>query len=1380
MMELRRLSMSAFPHVAVKERDALVIDQFARGLSSKAIKAAVVRARCTSAEEALEAPTREEGDLQVLHEMTASVRSLETREQQLPVGSGTPAEINELAERILDAVGQRSRTAGKQNPLGNGDHPQGPDKSVSKGMVCFNCGGRGHRAKQCPSPRTKSASEQKNKDPVRETGVSPLRKVMSVQQAALPLKGTMQKVNMSTFSASGESQRESVASPLIGKQCLDHDKQGGGAKVCPVSRRDAAACKIAEKCLLGKPKGYRRPKATRGNAKVLQMDLPSSVAANGRVSGRKTVLFVDTGAAVSMVRKDLLYGLRLDQALRRTNVQVLSAGGNAIHIRGTINLGIRFDGAETIPHELLVAEKLTCPCLIGADFLRLHKCIIDLGKDVLKVRGREVALTSVKDNGISHSVRESPCLTVQREKFGEIVESMLPEASDVSEITTADLQDLLWSAREIIATSEDLGKTSLVKHRIKTGNVKPIKVPGRRMPYARRQEVQTFIDRMLRQGITEQACSPWSAPVVLVRKKDGGQRLCVDYRQLNAITEKDAQPMPRIDDTLDMLKGATWFSTLDLASGYWQVEMHPADKQKTAFSTPDGSYQFRAMPFGLCNAPATFQRLMGNVLAGLLGTKCLVYLDDIIVFSTTEAEHLVRLREVMGRIQAAGLKVKPSKCKLMRKEVLYLGHVVSEKGIAVDEAKCEAVASWPTPRNGHELRQFLGLASYYRRFVKGFADIASPLYELLRKENSWEWSANRGPFCRGPFGRGHFCRRHFVLDYLSVNPLTQVTTASALTLSKPERNYCATRRELLSLVWAVEQFRPYLYGVKFTVRTDHNCLIWLKNFKEPQGQVARWMERLAEFDMVIEHRPSKRHSNADAMSRRPCGQCADGPERISQLRQAGGVAAAVAINSGEVSMPEMEQCQTETSDTSTVLNWIRSASWPGKCPAGAGLELRSFWRQKRSLVIRDGLLCRIRQARAWKPETFQVVVPWKLRNNVLTMLHDSAVGGHFGARRTLEKARQRFYWPGMKKDATLWCRRCHRCGARRCQRQRAPLVCSETGYPMQRVVADYFTKWAEAYSCSTMEAQETAELLVTLFFAKFGPPDTIHSDQGRTFEASLMGNLFELFGIEKTRTTPYHPQSNGLVERFNRTLLDVLRALVSETPGNWDSALPLETMAYNTSVHEATGVTPYFALFGREARVPVDIQYGLPKPRPEHISAYIWQTRERMHKVHSFMRRRMRIDQRRRKEYYDKNARAAVFEVGDKVWLAIPKRHKLSPSWEGPYSVVSKKGGDAYCIRWDAHPRRRLNLHANRLRAYNVQTRRPAPITTGTEETRGSGRSSFNDLPPRRGQRTADRREHGETLEPQRRTSRPPDRLRDYVVYSAQSPGRTLPEEGAV
>uniref|UniRef100_A0A5S6QWK9 RNA-directed DNA polymerase n=1 Tax=Trichuris muris TaxID=70415 RepID=A0A5S6QWK9_TRIMR len=1141
MMELRRLSMSAFPQIAVKERDALVIDQFVRGLSSKAIKAAVVRARCKSAEEALQVATCEESDLHVIHEVTANVWSLETREQQPPGRSGAPAEISELADSVLDTMEQRSRTTSKQNSSGHGGIQHGTDKSVSKDMVCFNCGGRGHRKKDCSSPRTNAGIEWKNKDPVRKTGLSRPQRVMTVQRTSWPLKGITSPESIRIVPPGSENQR---------------NKRGHNAKICPVSQRNAVVCEIAEKCLLRRTEAQDRPKTARNSAKVLQMELPRSVAAKGCVSGRRTMLFVDTGAAVSIVRKDLLYGLRLDQALRRTNVQVLSAGGNAIHVRGTINLGIRFDGAETIPHDLLVAENLTCPCLIGADFLRLHKCIIDLDKGVLKVSGRDIALMSVKDNGVSHSIDKPPCLMKQREKFGELIEPMLPEANNMGEVAKTHLQDLLWSAREVISTSEeDLGKTSLVKHRIKTGNVRPIKVPGRRMPFARRQEVQSFIERMLRQGIIEQACSPWSAPVVLVRKKDGGQRLCVDYRQLNAITEKDALPMPRIDDTLDMLRGARWFSTLDLASGYWQVEMHPADKQKTAFSTPDGSYQFRVMPFGLSNAPATFQRLMGNVLAGLLGTKCLVYLDDIIVFSTTEAEHLSRLKEVMGRIHAAGLKVKPSKCKLMRREVLYLGHVVSEKGIAVDETKCEAVTGWPTPRNDHELRQFLGLASYYGRFVKGFADLASPLYELLRKENRWEWSRTREnsfqvlkeALIGAPVLTLPDWQNPFILDVDASNDCLGAVLAQKMdddehpvayasrTLSKPERNYCATRRELLALVWAVEQFRPYLYGVKFSVRTDHNCLIWLKNFKEPEGQVARWMERLAEFNMEIKHRPGKKHSNADAMSRRPCRQCANGPEHISQLNQGDDMVAAIVMNLGEVTRLEMEQSQRETSDMSTVMNWIRNASWPEQCPGGAGMELSSFWKQKHSLVVRDGLLCRVRQARAWKPETFQVIVPWKLRNNVLEMLHDSAAGGHFGAKRTLEKARQRFYWPGMKKDATLWCLRCHRCGARKCQKGRTPLVCIETGYPMQRVgmdflgpfpstrnenryvlvIADYFTKWTEAYACSTMEVKEIAELLVSQFFTKFGPPDVIHTDQGRTFEASLMRNLFELFGIKK-------------------------------------------------------------------------------------------------------------------------------------------------------------------------------------------------------------------------------------------------------------------------
>ena len=282
------------------------------------------------------------------------------------------------------------------------------------------------------------------------------------------------------------------------------------------------------------------------------------------------------------------------------------------------------------------------------------------------------------------------------------------------------LADLLVEYQDIfLAKDGELGCTSLVEHKIDTGDAKPIKQPPRRVPLAQKSVVEEELNKMLKQGIIETSDSAWSNPVVLVKKKDGGVRFCVDYRRLNTVTKKDAYPLPRIGDCLDSLAGSKWFSTLDLASGYWQVPLDKRDKDKAAFVTHKGLFNFKVLPFGLCNAPATFERLMERVLQGLLWQTCLVYIDDIIVFGKDFRSALMHLKEVFERLRQAHLKLKPKKCSLFGTSVSFLGHIVSRDGIHCDPSKIDVVRDWPSPNNLKELRSFLGLCSYYRRFIKG-------------------------------------------------------------------------------------------------------------------------------------------------------------------------------------------------------------------------------------------------------------------------------------------------------------------------------------------------------------------------------------------------------------------------------------------------------------------------------------------------------------------------------------------------------------------------------------------------------------------------------------------------------------------------------------
>ena len=984
---------------------------------------------------------------------------------------------------------------------------------------------------------------------------------------------------------------------------------------------------------------------------------------------------------------------------------------------------------------------------------------------------------------------------------------------------------------------EPLGRTNLVQHEIHTTGP-PIRQAPRRFPIGLREEGEKQVEEMLRRDVIEPSSSPWASPVVLVKKKDNSYRFCIDYRKLNGITVKDSYPLPRIDDTLDSLAGARCFSTLDLASGYWQVGLSESAKEKTAFTTSQGLYQFKVLPFGLCNAPSTFERLMERVLQGLRWQMLLVYLDDVIIFSSSIQEHLDRLEIVFSKLKEAGLKLKPKKCHLFQREVLYLGHIVSPIGISTDPSKIEAIKNWPTPRDASDVRSGLGMFGYYRKFIRDYSKKARPLTRLTEKtvEFKWEreeeeaWQLLKDELVSAPILAYPDPEKEFILDtdasgYGIGAVLSQVQEGrerviayGSKALTKEERRYCVTRKELLAVVHFVKQYRHYLYGKRFLVRTDHGALKYLFNFKDPQGQMARWLQVLDTYNFDIEHRAGKRHCNADAMSRGPCKQCGDvdccvrvvtraqlksqkktecpkkgmskenlkknlskdeeaassdestldaevRPKSSSGMREdrpakedseASGMEEArepkmrrkrgrprktrrdeVVPERKEVGHCDLmgDKCKDTRktdaswlSDSRLSLDALRDAQRrdpvvgqflkmkeEGEKPSwndisSQGNEFKSYWAQWESMVINEeGLLLRVLEGPG-SARREQIVIPSRLTDIILEMMHDNVTAGHMGVRRTLACTRRRFYWHKQRESVELWCRGCTKCAARKLggtRKRRAALKKHVTGEPFTRVgidisgpytttgdgnkyilvVSDYFTKWVEAYPMRDMEAKTVAEILVREFFCRVGVPMIIHSDQGRNFESKLFQQMCVLFGVKKTRTTAFHPAGNGLVERQNRTLNEMLCTTVKESPLNWDKRISLLTMAYRATPHESTGFSPNFLVYGKEMYMPIDVLVG--QPEDSEVAGeleYVQGLRDRLEDAYDVAREHLQTSANRQKRGYDVRANENPYEPGDLVWTMNKSRKKgrspkLQMRWLGPLVVLRRLNDVTYQVK---------------------------------------------------------------------------------------------------
>ena len=861
----------------------------------------------------------------------------------------------------------------------------------------------------------------------------------------------------------------------------------------------------------------------------------------------------------------------------------------------------------------------------------------------------------------------------------------------------------------------DVGKTNRVTHKIETGNNVPVRSHPYRASFVERGKIKQKVAELKKADVVRDSCSPWSSPVVLVPKKNGEYRLCVDYRKLNAITKKNAYPLPRMEDALERLGGSKYFTVLDLISGFYQIEVDEKDREKTAFVTPDGLYEFNRLPMGLCNAPSTFQYLMDVVLSNLKWTMVLVYLDDLIVFAKTFEEHQRRLRIVLDRLREANLKLKISKCHFGEDKIRYLGHIVSENGLEVDPEKITAVVKFPVPKTQTDVRSFVNMCGYYRKFVKNFGRIAAPLNKLLKKPEkeskgkvkvTWlqvhqdafdklKLALVSAPILGFPMEQGAYEIHCDSSGYGIGATLVQIQNGNPVVISflsrsmtDVEKRYTTSEQECLAVVYSIKKFRPYIYGTEFTVYTDHNSLKWLFSVKDPNGRLARWSFLLQSYSMTICHRAGRISNDVDPLSRYPVGE----PESFHS--------SSVFVTSVEEKavvayVKDLKEHQLKDVWCSKIIEYINNQeNGDGNSPKPNISHIEDY-------SIREGILYYANfdpNGRSWK-----IVVPKGFRKRILEEIHSET--GHFGMTKTWILCKSRFHWNNMYKDVRRFVLGCKICQAhRRSVRPEngpmqtfeeihkpferigidfiGPFTKSSKGNRFAMIFIDHFTRYVESVAVPNSVTETVIDCLKDYILYRHSVPKEIILDQGRQFISELNKQSAEDLGYQLKFTAPYHPQTNGMTERVNQTIKKRIAKKCAPDQKDWDTCLKSATFYYNTAVHESTGFSPFYLLYGHDARLPVDVKFPIisnsensDESHFERIKANRLKAMLNSNKSHEKNKKRVNLERVDR-----------PFKLKELVFRIKPPKKKglspaLMPKQEGPYEILRQIGPVNYQIQ---------------------------------------------------------------------------------------------------
>ncbi|MCH79693.1 Ty3/gypsy retrotransposon protein [Trifolium medium] len=1041
----------------------------------------------------------------------------------------------------------------------------------------------------------------------------------------------------------------------------------------------------------------------------------------GTIGNIQVQVLVDSGSSDTYLQPRIAHFLKLP--IETTpSFEVLVGNGQSLTVEGMVRqLQLQVQG-----HELCIPAYLLP--VAGADLILGSSWLATLGPHIadyaaLTLRfyqnGQFIKLQGDKRNfplqaqfhqlkRMQHTNAIDECFTIQMIN-PEVPHDVLSELpSDIE----PELAILLHTYQRVFHTPSGLPPPREQMHEIPLQKgTTPVKVRPYRYPHSQKEQIEKMVQDMLQQGIIKPSTSPFSSPIILVKKKDGSWRFCTDYRALNQVTIKDSFPMPTVDELLDELFGAHYFSKLDLRSGYHQILVNPADCHKTAFRTHHGHYEWLVMPFGLTNAPATFQCLMNKVFQNALRKFVLVFFDDILIYSPSWHTHLEHLEWVLQVLQSNELYAKLSKCSFGQTEVDYLGHIVSGSGVHMDVNKIKDVLQWPTPTNIKQLRGFLGLTGYYRRFIKAYAHIAGPLTDILKKD-AFMWSQEaettfnqlKQAMTSAPVLRLPDFTKPFMLETDAsgtgvgavLGQQGNLIAYFSKKLSPRRQKQSAYIRELLAITEALAKFRHYLLGHKFIIKTDQKSLKNLldQSLQTPEQQA--WLHKFIGFDFTIEYKPGKENVPADALSRMYMLAWSEPKTQfIQELLKA--------LPADPEIVHIMKACQQKEENY-------------------------------KLFTIRDGLLL-------WKDK---LVIPNNpdMIQKILTEFHTSHIGGHAGISRTLARIQAQFYWKHMREDIKNYVQKCIICQQAKSLTSKPagllqPLpiptqvwediamdfitgLPNSSGFTVIMVVIDRLTKYSHFIpQKSDYTSKSVAEAFMSNIAKLHGIPKSIVSDRDKVFTSAFWQHLFKLQGTTLAMSTTYHPQTDGQSEILNKCLEMYLRCFTFQQPRTWNKILAMAEYWYNTSFHTSAGMTPFKALYGRDP--PTMVRYVAQpddittvKEQLLHRDAILEQLRSNLLRAQQVM-----------KAHADKKRTDVEFKVGDKVLVklqpyrqhsaALRKNQKLSMRYFGPFNIIAKVGTVAYKLELPPTAKIHSVFHVAQLKHFkgsHDDSYIPLPLTT--------------------------------------------------------------------